>query len=77
MFQDPIIEELRKIRSEIEKEYKNDPEQYYRHLLEFQKNLLGDLVRRKPKPTIRKKLRSGQKGRIFYAIQRGRHAKTV
>jgi len=55
MVQDPIIEELRKIRSEIEKECNNDPEQYYQHLLAFQKNLKGDLVRRKPKPAIREK----------------------
>ena len=58
MFQDPIIEELRKIRSEIEKECNDDPEQYYRHILEFQKNLKGDLVRRKPKPAIQKTQRS-------------------
>lgn len=34
MFKDPIIEEIRQIRHEIEAECSHDPQKYYEHLLE-------------------------------------------
>lgn len=52
MFRDPILEELRKIRHTIEKSYDNDPEKYYRHLLDIQQRYRDRLVRRKPKPAL-------------------------
>jgi hypothetical protein len=52
MFRDPIIEELRKIRHTIEESCDNDPEKYYVHLLEIQKQYCDRLVRREPKPAL-------------------------
>ena len=52
MFQDPIIQEIRKIRHEIEADYQNDPQKYYTHLLEIQKEFSDRLIRRKPKPAL-------------------------
>ena len=53
MFQDPIIQEIRKIRHEIEADYQNDPQKYYIHLLEIQKKFSGSLIRSKPKPALK------------------------
>jgi hypothetical protein len=49
MSTDPIVEEVRKARREIEKECGDDPEAYYRHLLENQAKLQDRLVRGKPR----------------------------
>lgn len=46
---DYIIEEIRKIRREIEAECDNDMHKYILHLLEVQKKLTGRLVSGKPR----------------------------
>ncbi len=51
MKNDPIVEEVRKIRFEIEREYENDDEKYFQHLLSFQKKMKERLVSREPKRT--------------------------
>jgi len=43
MTQDPIVKEVRDIRHQIDKEYGQDPEEYYQHLQRLQKNLLNVL----------------------------------
>ena len=53
MLNDPIIEELRQIRREIEKSCENDSEKFYLHLLEVQDKYRDRLVQRKPKPALR------------------------
>jgi hypothetical protein len=52
MYQDPIVEELRKIRQQIEQECQNDADLYYAHLLEQQKPHTARLVCRAPKPLL-------------------------
>ncbi len=49
MADDPIVKEVRKVRKEIEEEYRGDPDRYYEHLKEVQKQYRGRLVRRSPK----------------------------
>ena len=49
--QDPIIEELRQIRREIEQTY-NDSESYYQHLLDIQKQYRERLTSHHPKPAL-------------------------
>jgi hypothetical protein len=51
MLYDPIVEEIRQIRQEIDDEC-NDFEVYYAHLLEFQKTHADRLVRFSPKPAF-------------------------
>lgn len=51
---DPIFEEIRKTRHEIEKQCQDDPGVYYRHLLEIQKQYRDRLVRRQPQPAHKK-----------------------
>ncbi len=48
MSPDPIIEEVRQVRREIEAECQNDPEKYYRLLLDVQEQYRDRLVRRGP-----------------------------
>ena len=50
MSQDPIVEEVREIRHQIDKECGQDPEKYYQHFQKLQKKLQKRLVRRMPKP---------------------------
>jgi hypothetical protein len=45
---DPIVEEVRNIRHEIDRECQGDPEKYYEHVKDFQQKLGARLVRRKP-----------------------------
>ncbi len=45
---DPIVEEVRNIRHEIDRECQGDPEKYYEHVKNFQQNFGARLVRRKP-----------------------------
>lgn len=49
--QDPIIEELRQIRHEIEQVY-NNSESYYQHLLDIQKQYRDRLTTHHPKPAL-------------------------
>jgi len=46
---DPIIQQLRDIRHDIDRETQNDPERYFRTLMTWQKKLLGRIARRKPR----------------------------
>jgi len=48
MTEDQIVQEVREIRHQIEKEYGQDFKKYYQHLKTFQKKLGKRLVCRKP-----------------------------
>lgn len=54
MTYDPIIEEIRKIRHQIEAECENDAEKYFKHLEKIQTEY-KQLVRRGPKPRLQVK----------------------
>jgi hypothetical protein len=54
MFQDPIIKEIRKIRHEIEAECQNNSQKYYEYIQEIQAKYRDRLVRRGPKPAMKK-----------------------
>lgn len=58
MFKDPIVEEVRKTRREIEAELGNDPAKYVQHLREVQERYRDRLVRRKPVPAVTAKAES-------------------
>ena len=47
---DPIVEQVRHVRREIEDENRQDPELFYQHLKKIQERLSDRLVCRKPKP---------------------------
>ena len=47
---DPIVQQVREIRHEIERECERDPAKYYQHLRTLQENLGARVVRREPKP---------------------------
>lgn len=49
MKNDPIVEEVRNNRFEIEREYENEDEKYFQHLLSFQEKMKEHLVCREPK----------------------------
>ena len=51
---DPIVEQVRSIRTEIERQYP-DAESFYKHLEQQQEAYRTRLVRRKPKKTPRTK----------------------
>lgn len=53
MHQEPILKEIRRIRHEIEAECQNDPQKYYEHIQEVQKQYSNKLVRFKPKPVLK------------------------
>lgn len=48
MINDPIVQEVRNIRHQIEKECHQDPEKYYQYLKSLQEKLGERLVCRKP-----------------------------
>jgi hypothetical protein len=52
---DSIVEEVRKIRHDIEKEYGQDIEKYLEHVYKEQKKHGRKLVRRQPKPLRKRK----------------------
>lgn len=54
MTQDPIIEEIRKIRHEIEAECRNNGDLFFQHVLEIQKKY-KNLIRRQPKHRLQLK----------------------
>lgn len=53
MNQEPILKEIRRIRHEIEAACQNDPQKYYEHLQQIQKQYSNRLVRFKPKPALK------------------------
>lgn len=53
MNQEPILKEIRRIRHEIETECQNDPQKYYEHIQEIQKQYSNKLVRFKPQPVLK------------------------
>ena len=53
---DIIVEEVRRIRHEIEKEYDQDPAKYLEHIYSAQKKHGDRLVRRQPKPLKKRKV---------------------
>jgi hypothetical protein len=53
MGRDLILDELRRIRREIEAECQNDSQRYYEHIQEVQKRYSNRLVRFKPKPALK------------------------
>ena len=55
MTNDPIIEEVRKIRHEIERECQHDPENFYQRLKASQEKLGVQLVCRHPKILVTSK----------------------
>jgi len=54
---DPIVEQVRQVRKQIEGETQQDPELFYQHLRKIQEPLSDRLVCRQPKPlaTTKKK----------------------
>jgi len=50
MRKDPIVEEVRSVRREIEKRYP-DAASFYEHLEQYQQAYRGRLVRREPQKT--------------------------
>ncbi|MBI4838678.1 MAG: hypothetical protein HY806_05960 [Nitrospirae bacterium] len=53
MEQEPILKEIRRVRHEIEAECQNDPQKYYEHIQQVQKQYSNRLVRFKPKPALK------------------------
>lgn len=53
MEQEPILKEIRRIRHEIEAECQNDPQKYYEHIQQIQKQYNNRLVRFKPRPALK------------------------
>lgn len=47
---DVIVEEVRRVRHQIEKEFNHDTDMYLKHIYEAQKEHGRKLVRRQPKP---------------------------
>ena len=54
MSRDPIIEEVRQIRHEIEAECEDDAQKYYQYIQQVQEKYRNRLVQRKPKPALNK-----------------------
>jgi hypothetical protein len=48
MFKDPIIQQVRDVRKQIEQEHP-DSTSFYEHYIQLQKNCRKQLVQRKPK----------------------------
>ena len=57
MYDDPVVEEVRKVRREIMAECDNDPEKYLRRMRKIQDRFKDRLVRRKPQPALRSEVR--------------------
>lgn len=54
MLQDPIIDEVRQVRRKIEAECENDGQKYFEHIQQIQEKYRDRLVRREPRPALRK-----------------------
>lgn len=52
---DPIVEQTRQTRHEIEREFGHDPRKYLEHVYEAQKQHGDKLVCRQPKPSRKRK----------------------
>jgi hypothetical protein len=55
MQRDPIIEEIRRVRHDIEAECQNDPQEFYKHIQQLQDKYLNRLVRREPRKLFKKR----------------------
>ena len=55
MFKDPIVEEVREIRSETEQQY-GSSSAYFEHLDRLQQQWRERLVRREPQPVVQAKV---------------------
>ncbi|MBM3333851.1 hypothetical protein FJY63_04245 [Candidatus Sumerlaeota bacterium] len=51
--EDPIVEEIRSIRRQIEEEHGNDMDRLLEHVYEEQRKHPERFVRRKPRPLVR------------------------
>jgi len=49
---DPIVEQVRQVRRQIEDETQQDPELFYQYLKKIEEPLSDRLVCRKPKPLV-------------------------
>jgi adenylate cyclase class IV len=58
MYKDPIVEEVRKVRREIEALCHHDPDEYLRYLRKVQEQFKGRVVRGEPKPALPDKIES-------------------
>lgn len=58
MYKDPIVEEVRQIRREIERQCGSYPDAYYEHLERLQQQWQARLVRREPKMVRQEKIAS-------------------
>ena len=52
MWSDPIVEEVRRVRHDIEHKCHDDSETFYQHVVEVQQSFADRLVRRAPKPAL-------------------------
>ncbi len=52
MWSDPLVEEVRRVRHDIEQKCQHNSETFYQHVLEVQKSFANRLVRREPKPAL-------------------------
>ena len=55
MIKDPIVEEVRKVRHQIEKEFGNDVKKHIEHIYQEQRKHSERLVSRQPRMLKRKK----------------------
>ena len=53
MQQESILKEIRRIRHKIEAECQNDPQKYYEHIQQVQKQYSNRLVHFKSKPALK------------------------
>ena len=51
----PLVEEIRKIRMEIEREHGGSEKELFEHAREFQKQFEPRLVRRAPRPALKRR----------------------
>jgi tartrate dehydratase alpha subunit/fumarate hydratase class I-like protein len=56
MVEDPIVEEVRKVRHQIEKEFGNDVKKHIEHIYQEQQKHSARLVSRQPRMLKRKKV---------------------
>ena len=56
MIADPIVEEVRKVRHQIEKEFGNDVKKHIEHIYQEQQKHSARLVSRQPRMLKRKKV---------------------
>ena len=51
---DPIVEEVRQVRHQIEADCEDNPDKFYEHIRQEQEKYRNRLVQRKPKPVLKK-----------------------